>query len=457
MKFWKWTITRNSTPTKLNKPLEVYSDIYEAMRHTLNKGDWTQKNTLETLRFDDEKHRYYREEKYQSVTEEDLFNLTQSELIDLLAKNDPTLDRVLDDFIVYGIIDYTFDCEDERGNDVLQVYLNRLKTKHNSFRMTLVKMFTSILLRGMVCTEITFDEQSMPSNLFVVDPRYIVLKQENHEDDGQIWVIGQEVNGTFKKIDADTVLFESVNPLLESPRGRSMVASMIPTLISNALMLNDLRTVIRNHAWMQKFIVINQIALKEAGYAPDEIKKIVEEDVALIKNWAELPPEEIPVGTGEIELRQYEGAGSGSGGLRFVDIADRVHERKSLRGSKQPPSMLGSNEFVAESSAEEHGMTFERRMASHQSTVEEMIEMQLTHALRSQGIPGKVNFKLKRIDARERKKEAEVFDFMMKGIHAAIQIGVPLTRAISLYEHITGYRFPESFIETLTDDKTEPE
>ena len=312
------------------------------------------------------------------------------------------------------------------------------------------------MLRGEICTEVVFDEQMNASNFFVVDPQFIKFKAENDEVDGQVWVMGQTRGDKFVPITSETVQFESINPLLKDPRGRSLVATAFPSIISDTLMLQDLRKVVKNHAWTQRYILINQIALKEAGFSTDEIEEIIKKDQNLIgSEWSQLEPNEIPVGTAEIELRQYEGAAAGR--LNFVDTLDRVHDRKSLRGGKTTPAALGSNEFVAESSAEEQGVQQDLRIASHQDTVVQMIEGQLIRVIRSAGIAGPVNFEMERLNTRERKRRVEVFITMMIGIRSAIEAGMDIEAAIKLYENVTREKLPEELIKEIKEGFVRPE
>ena len=162
-----------------------------------------------------------------------------------------------------------------------------------------------------------------------------------------------------------------------------------------------------------------------------------------------MPPEATPISTGEIEFRQYEGASSR--GLGFVDILERMYDRWSIRGAKANPSLLGSNEFTAESSAEEQMIQYSTRISSHQDTVERIIKRLLTFVIRGEGIAGEVNFSTRRINSKERKREAETFDIIMGGILKAYNSGIPLKLAILIYQDTTGFKLSDDLIREIED------
>ena len=445
---------RKNSSALTNERQEEANKILDSLRMTINSDDRSQNRFLQVIGSEADKSST--EQVYKSVTEQDLMDMKPHDLADVMVKNDPTIDKILDDFIINTLIDYSYDCEDPRGNEVLDEFIDLLERKRNPFPMSLVKIFTSIALRGEIFMEVVFDDNMNASNLFVMDPRFAKFEERNDEVDGQIWVLGQYKRGKFERIDAETVFFLSINPLLIEPRGRSMIATAFPSIIGNTLMLQDLRTVIKHQAWFQRYISINIIALREAGFTQDEIKEIVERDEKLInEKWSKMGLDEIPVGTGEVEWKQF--GSEAQGRLNFVDTLDRVHDRKSIRGGKTTPSSMGSNEYVAESSSEEQSVQYDTRLSSHQGTVETLVERPLTQVIRSKGIAGKVNFSLKRSNSRERKREAEVFQLIMVGIKQAKEAGIPTMIAIEFYEEMTGYKFDEETIIKLEEKVEEME
>ena len=425
----------------------------DMQRHTVNLEDFSESQFMRVLAPASENPQT--EEQFTTMTEEELLALNPPDLADRMVKSDPTIDKIVDDFTIYATIDYDYSCEDSRGDEIIAEFLALLTEKRNGFPQLLVKAFTSIILRGEICAEIVFDDSYKASNLFIVDTQYLKVEQEKDPIDGQVWVLGQMRNGKFEKIDSPTVIFESINPLLKNPRGRSMIASSFPSVISDALMMQDLRKVVKSHAWTQRMIAINQIALYQAGFTGDQIRQIVADDKVMIEQeWKQLGPGETPIGTGEIEFRQYEGAGGGR--LTFVDTLDRVYDRKTIRGGKATPSMLGSNEFTAESSAEEQSVQYSMRVSSHQRTVERVFTRIFTQIIRSEGIAGKVDFQLKRINTRERKREAETFNAMITGIKTAIDASIPLKTAVKMYQEVTGFHFSAELLQDIEGGSTDP-
>ena len=432
----------------INKKTSVNkSESVDMARYLANSETFLNSRALDFISESDQETT---EQLFEKLTENELYNMDPYQLADRMIKSDPLLDKALDDFVTYATSDFEYSCEDPNGDEILHDLFLLLEQKRNSFSQLLVQMFTSIFLRGSVCVEIVFNENSEPSNLFVIDPKYLRFRTQEDPVDGEVRVLGQFQNGVFVPVDSPTVIYEAINPLVDSSYGRSMIASSFPSLISSSLMHQDLRKIVKNHAWPQRFVAINTLALSQAGVDWNTIEDIVAKDINLIKNeWSKLPPEVSPIGTGEIELRQYPGA---NGSLNFVDILDRMYDRKSIRAVKGPPSMFGSNEFVAESSAEEQAIQYSIRISSFQSTVQRILQRVFTLIIRSQGIAGKVTFSLKRVNAKERERESRIFGVIMDGIKTAKDAGISVPMAVKIYQDVTGLRFSEELIAEIVAD-----
>ena len=114
--------------------------------------------------------------------------------------------------------------------------------------------------------------------------------------------------------------------------------------------------------------------------------------------------------------------------------------------------MFGSNEFVAESSAEEQAIQYSIRISSFQSTVQRILQRVFTLIIRSQGIAGKVTFSLKRVNAKERERESRIFSVIMDGIKTAKDAGISVPMAVKIYQDVTGLRFSEELIAEIVAD-----
>ena len=276
---------------------------------------------------------------FKRLTEDDLFKQSIQDLDNNLAKSDPTISRIYNDFVMFSTLESQLTCENPRGQAILDDIVVTLANKRNTINTVLARLFGSILLRGNYCFEITFADDRTFSNLFVVDPQTLYFRS-----DGDDWVIGQySKESKFQPLSPDRVFFDAINPLVNDYKGHSMIAPAYPSAIGSSLMLQQLRDIVENQAWVRRLIRINDIAMKQAGYTNQEIKTRVDQAKANLKQSENLKdPDKLWAFTGEVEVTQSDGA-SRSGGLSFVDTIDRTLERKQVQGGGTYPFNLGSN------------------------------------------------------------------------------------------------------------------
>ena len=141
--------------------------------------------------------------------------------------------------------------------------------------------------------------------------------------------------------------------------------------------------------------------------------------------------------TGEVEFRQYEGA-TGGRGLQWIDTIDRVQDRKSLRGIKSTPFNMGSNEFIAESSAEAQMILWGIRMNVYQDIAEQFISDNARVPLLIEGIADPVECRIERMRDWQRLEQSQVFKELVGGIVQLTAAGVPFPAAVKVCEEMTG-------------------
>ena len=374
------------------------------------------------------------EKQFRQVTAETLENLSLVELSNLLVETDPTISRLYNDFVIFSTLQYEVTCEDRMGQAILDDFLERLTQKRNSFSSVLSKLFGSILLHGTYCFEITFDQWRAPTNLFVIDPDTLYFRTRKEKDGDEVWDLVQyDEDNKFTVLSPDRVFYDAVNPLLSHFKGHSMIAPAFPSVIGSTLMLKDLQEVVHNHAWLRKYIKINDIEMHAQGFNAEQITDRMNQIKALISSSQGFKdPSEVPVFTGPIEFNQVQGATSISG-LQFVDTVDRVLERKSIRGGGGTPFNMGSNETVAETSSRSQGIRESIRTESFQNLIETEVGRALSMPLQGAGITAPAQLSLKHIDVLERDYEADIYEKMARGVNQLVSAGVPLDVAVQLY------------------------
>ena len=398
------------------------------------------------------------EQDFKEMTESEILKKPPQELGDFMTKNEPTTAKVVDDFCSLCGLKVELTCEDERGQAIIDDALKMLYQKNNPFPVFIYKTFYSVLHRGNIFAEVVLNEMRDFENLFFVEPNTAVFQEAKDAKDG--YRLGQlNSSGDFKAMDYDTVFFEAINPSLGALKGHSLIASAFPPALGELFMEQDLRKVVANHAWDRRMYTIDRLHLKEIGYTPDQIDKIVEQNRTLIESWGAIDPSMTPVSTSEIGVARSEGAGSG-GGLNFVEMLGRFYDRLMSRGLKTDNFGINSNEFVSESSARVQTVTQSVWRSGYQTRIEDFYGRLFTVVVRAKGVAVPVVCRMRRTNAPERQIEAEAYRTMARGVKEMVSTGIPLKAAVMLYEHVAAHSFPEWLMDEIekgTDLESEGE
>ena len=386
---------------------------------------------------------------FERLTEEQLYNKEREELADIMVSNDATASLTVNIYVTLLLLDARLTCEDPRGQAVIDEFLMTLKKKRNAFSEFLQRVVMSIVTRGNIFTEVVFDDKMMPSNLFCYDTKWAEWRKVKDKIDGSVWKLGQNPAGKdWQEITSPNVFFYSITPLMGEKKGLGMMDTGFPSLISASLMLKDLRSVVANHAFIQRYIEIKTLEMKKAGLSTTEIQtQTASLKAQIAAEWGNLKPGDTPFSSDIAEMKELQGGGAR--GVSFADTTDRTLDRRSLRGTKLPPSYAGSNEFVAETSAREQSVNFSIRLGTLQDLIVEVVEDGFTPVLRSQGVAADPEFHLKKSNAIEREDEAEIFNILMQGISAAVSAGFDIDDALDIYTELSGESLSEELRERI--------
>ena len=191
---------------------------------------------------------------------------------------------------------------------------------------------------------------------------------------------------------------------------------------------------------------------KERGFTDSQIEEMIADSIQDMSKWSNLQPEDIPTSTDMISWNKEEGATVHGNSFAFADTADRMYDRKGIRGTKLPAFVAGSNEFVAESSANTQAKFYSVQLGNGQENLKRVIEWVFRGFLRSMGIRDDPIFSTKRVNAVERLEEARAFEAIMTGIKVAIDAGLSLPLAIELYEEETGSTFSGKVKQMISEE-----
>ena len=389
--------------------------------------------------------------KFEKVKTSDLKDLSIADLAIKMVKSDPLLDMTVAYYCTLVSLEHTLTAESDAGQRAINEINEMLEFKKIPLSLLVSHIASSMIVRGNVCVERVFDEKSMPSSIYSVDPRWFEWRLMDAGIDGQRWFLGQytgEQNTWEKLAETPHVLWLSVNPLIGERSGRSPLATAFDPLIKDTELLDDLSEVVRTQAFVRRFIQYQTLKMKELNYSESAIATLTAEAAADMNKWANLGPDEIPTSSDVVQWNQESGA-TGRGGLSFVDVVDRVYDRKSLRGAEMPPALAGTSEFATETSIQTQGKFYSVNLGSGQERLAYLIEWAYRAFLRSMGVRADPILSTKRVNALERIEEAKAFEAMMQGIERAVNAGIPLPTAIKMYEAESGQTFPADVIDEI--------
>ena len=392
--------------------------------------------------------------KFEKVKTGDLEKLSIVDLAIKMVKSDPLLDMTVAYYCTLVSLEHTLTAESDVAQRAIDEINEMLEFKKIPLSLLVSHIASSTIVRGNVCVERVFDEKHRPSSIYSVDPRWFEWKLMDAGVDGQRWFLGQytgEHNTWEKLAETPNVLWLSVNPLIGERAGRSPLATAFDPLIKDTELLNDLSEVVRTQAFVRRFIQYQTLKMKELGYSETAIDQMTKDAAKDMTKWANLGPEEIPTSSDVVQWNQESGA-TGRGGLSFVDVVDRVYDRKSLRGAEMPAALAGSSEFATETSIQTQGKFYSVNLGSGQERLAYMVEWGYRGFLRAMGIRGDPILSTKRVNALERIEEAKAFEAMMQGIERAVNAGIPLPTAIKMYEAESGQTFPADVIDEIKEE-----
>lgn len=357
-------------------------------------------------------------------------------LLELLADLSPDISRSVYDTLRMISGDWSIACyqprvpgapqaagsiPDEIAQAAIATFLDRLTDRHGSVDVVIGRLFLNALFRGAFFSELVLDETRTPIDLVMPDPisvRFDIVKDPLV---GARWRMGQLQAGKFVPIDRPTVRYLPIDPLPDSPYGRSPLApSLFPALFLLSMM-HDIRRVIAQQGYPRLDIEIDYDAMLAA--MPPELSGSVEEmgiwaqkhidDVTAV--YTKLPPDAAYIHASTIKINRPVGTADASslGGIGNVITA---LERMLVRALKTMPLIMGMSDGVSEANANRQWEIQLTGLRKLQNYAETMLERQLSLALRAQGIQAIVELVFRENRKAEEQRDEQVAQ--MRGANA---------------------------------------
>ena len=400
-------------------------------------------------------------ETLEQVSPADMEGIPIYDLINKLVKSDPTMDLALSVFTTLTSKEHALTATTDRGQREIDEILQMLESKKNPFSLFISHIATSIMLRGNILVEAVFVDGEV-DNLYAIDPVFVEWR-ELVENGSARWAMGQYNDGDWQEVISPNWYWESIGALIGERTGRSPLQSAIPSILDNAAMRNSLHSVLDKMAFTRKLVKIKQLEMlklakdRDSAFSDKDVISLSAQADELVKDWKTMGVNDIPYFSDIMEWMTDPGAGSG---LDFTDMIDRMDDRKTLRGTKTPPSIAGSNEFTAESSAKTQSIFYSSLLQGGQESMKRCVEFCFRRFLRSRGYSDDPLFTTHSVDVVSRVEEAKAFNEVMKGIKTATSSGIPIQYAIDLYEQSSGNEFDaetkQAIVKALAQPESEP-
>ena len=307
---------------------------------------------------------------------------------------------------------------DDKSQKLVDDFLRRVGKKYGGVENVLNQFNQSAYLQGAVATEAVLSDKYEVVDIAAINPYTIYFKAE---EDGSLGVYQyqnnpgkrnkeiSEQNG-YVKLNPNTFWYIPLDPAVGDPYGRSPVSAAIAEVFFNIQVLFDLRKVVHNQGWPRLTITVVGEVIKKM--APDSLQ----EDENRLNAWVSdrlseiasqynnLRPDDSFVQTDGVKV---DVVGNAQGAAFNASELLKSIERRIIRGLKQLPILMGSNEGTTETHGTVQYDIYIKGIESFQKLTERAMENILNLFLQLQGIQAYVEFKYDKIDTRDRLKEAQ--------------------------------------------------
>lgn len=342
-----------------------------------------------------------------------------AELIRMLTSLSPEISRAVWDWLrlldpgheVTAFVPGKDDEPDDAAQQVLNQFLDTLRTRYSSLKVLTGRMFMGAITRGAFFTELVLDDAGrLPLDLATPDPASARFRKGTDPDLGTVWQLGQWQGGQFVPLDRPTIRYVPIDPEPGNPYGRSMLTSALFPAIFLLGVLHDLRRVVAQQGYPRIDLTIKLEAIKAAypksATNEKQFREMVEEITELVSNtYGSLEPDDAFVHTDDVGVGQAAGVVE-SGALRGAGDMITSLERMATKALKTMPLMMGITDGVSEANANRQWEIFAAGIKSLQHLAEAVLGELFTLALSVQGVQAHVRFQFHELRAAEEQRDA---------------------------------------------------
>jgi hypothetical protein len=366
-----------------------------------------------------------------------LSTMSPADLVAYLVDLSPEISRALFDFI--RMFNSGWECNayrlnseraERRGQEAVDAFLAQLEQLYGSVDVVLNRLVLAGFLRGAFFAEIVLDDVGrLPVDLATPDPYSARFRKVVDPVRGTIYQLGQFQARGWVDLTSPTISYIPIDPLPNSPYGRSLVSPAIFISIFILGMLHDLRRVVQQQGYPRLDLAVEMEKLLEM--TPEDITLGTEQ----FKNWVDaiiteigdvygsLEPDDAYVHTDVVAVNRPVGTVDASS-LGAVDGLIVALERMITRALKTMPLLMGLQEGGSETHANRQWELHAAGIKSIQHLLESLLQRLLTVMLQAQGIQARVEFRFAELRASEELRDQQTLQLKITNGQALYDAGI---------------------------------
>jgi phosphatidylserine decarboxylase len=299
-----------------------------------------------------------------------------------------------------------------KGQAAIDLFLDELKRLYGSFGVIVNRLNLGAYMRGAYVSELVLGDDLAPIDLVTPDPVSIRFQREQVRLRGEVWVPVQWQSAELVRLDVPTFKYVPIDPMPDSPYGRSpAMPSLFPALFLLGL-LHDLRRVVQQQGYPRLDLEVVTEALQKL--MPPQIKVDPQKSVDWVQaavaqvreEYRKLDPDDAFVHVDAVKVNRPVGT-LDTNSLGAVDGMIKSLERLLVRALKTMPLLMGLVDGQSADQANRQWEVHASGVKSLQHLNESMLESQLELALEAQGIAADVDVKFAEIRAAEMLRDAQ--------------------------------------------------
>ena len=400
--------------------------------------------------------------------------LTYAQILAILPDLDPDVSMALNNMLRLSNTDMSVkvykglktEVIDQAAQNNVDTFLKGINRHYGGLKNLINQLNMSAYLQGAMSIEAVLDEKNKtvidfaPINPFSIHFLHVGDNSDLSPTQYQLKPAQGRaiINANYVVMNPLTFWYSPVDPAIGDPYGRPPAGPAIGDVMFMMRIMYDLRKVIHNQGWPRIDVTVITEMIK--NMAPDAIKNDANKYVAFINEqvnkivtaYSDLKPDDTFVHNDGVKV---EMVGETSRGALMDPSALLLSiERRIIRGLKQLPMLMGSNEGTTETHGTVQYEIYTKTIESFQNLVENILAEALELKLRMDGIQATVVVEFDKVRSSQRLLDAQAYQLEIQNQVALVDKGWISNDEASL--EITG---SEPFMDPdeMTEDEPDPE